>query len=1145
MQRVFSALTRPPVPLVVGTFLSVLVVYYGSELLRRYVRGWFGWLTPTVATVLCVLIVLGVVAYAVVRSIKARAKARSIEQEIRAQGRVQMDALPPSSRSELEELQERFDEALESLRSSKLGRGALYAFPWYVIIGPPGSGKTTAITESGLNFPFLKGQSQGRGIRGLGGTRNCDWWFTDQSILLDTAGRYTTQAEDRDEWISFLGMIKRSRKWKPINGVVVAISIADVVGATPEGIEKHAVTIRERIDELVRELNVVFPVYLVFTKCDLFDGFVESFGALSKEERAQVWGMTFTKEEGDERTTVSRFSEEMGLLCRRLEEERLRMLVPDQPAEKRRKLLSLTLQMRSAMQPLREFVAKLTEPNPFSEASELRGVYLTSGTQEGAPIDFVMEKMSSALGLPQGAQASPLISTDAKSYFLRDMFSKVLYADKDLAHSSAETQKRRALARAATIYGAAAVAVFGLVMFFLGWSETRGLLSGFEAAARERLDIAPERPGAPSPQALRVLNLRRDKYKELQDAYVFAPFAPSREAVVGAMVDYSRGVRKAFLEPIRDYVRERLRSYVDAGQPTKDGDEYRGYSHLITVYRALGGGFGEADADAEGFEPILPGELRGALTELSLWTWDRSLVGKSRETASDSQEVRHLEVYLSARQFDDNTRWRVKTDKGLLGKAVALHRRSDAPARIVERTIEEQRLLEIDPEEAAEKVREELEKQGASAAEVDVEEVRRMQTTMNLKKLASLSLSDSSSLDALARSLNELTDLSDGAGLESLDKALGALQSTGALSKNALTADPIRNAYIEALKVIGNFSQPIEKLRLGVSAAGGAAGGGYLLNEVATGESDWLKAFGLQWEDAHGEILRQLDVMRGQLGGVTELSEDQVVTPVRTSLMSMLDEVVGAVARELRGEVKRRWDSAAGSRLRLALDKFPFRDDVEVDVSRPEFEELFAPSGVLAAEEAVVRKVQRAWKARGGLQLSAEFEMFLARVAAIRKGCFSEEEGAVLRFKVNDLRWKSPLVRDVTLRIQDSEQGPKQVSASEGTAEMISGPERAWPVGGKGSRLIVQTADGPFMVPPAEDAASSPWSLLRLLRSGRPQPASETVLVTWEVSYVDDDGTKKALEPSVEFSVVGSEFSLNPAFFELASPAYIFAADRK
>ena len=76
------------------------------------------------------------------------------------------------------------------------GGGNLYALPWYVVIGPPGSGKSTLLQNSGLNFPLSSSFGK-EAMRGVGGTRNCDWWFTDEAVFLDTAGRYTTQDSDR------------------------------------------------------------------------------------------------------------------------------------------------------------------------------------------------------------------------------------------------------------------------------------------------------------------------------------------------------------------------------------------------------------------------------------------------------------------------------------------------------------------------------------------------------------------------------------------------------------------------------------------------------------------------------------------------------------------------------------------------------------------------------------------------------------------------------------------------------------------------------------------------------------------------------------------------------------------------------------
>ena len=45
-------------------------------------------------------------------------------------------------------------EALETLKRSSGKQTFLYELPWYIIIGPPGAGKTTALVNSGLKFPL-------------------------------------------------------------------------------------------------------------------------------------------------------------------------------------------------------------------------------------------------------------------------------------------------------------------------------------------------------------------------------------------------------------------------------------------------------------------------------------------------------------------------------------------------------------------------------------------------------------------------------------------------------------------------------------------------------------------------------------------------------------------------------------------------------------------------------------------------------------------------------------------------------------------------------------------------------------------------------------------------------------------------------
>ena len=178
-------------------------------------------------------------------------------------------------------------DALATLRRTrgKDGGDYLYDLPWYVIIGPPGAGKTTALVNSGLKFPLARGGQAPAAVAGAGGTRYCDWWFAEEAVLIDTAGRYTTQDTDtraeRTSWLAFLDLLKANRPRQPINGVMVAISVEDLLTSSQDEITAHAEAIRARLLELNERLKVDFPVYAVFTKADLIAGFNEFFGALS------------------------------------------------------------------------------------------------------------------------------------------------------------------------------------------------------------------------------------------------------------------------------------------------------------------------------------------------------------------------------------------------------------------------------------------------------------------------------------------------------------------------------------------------------------------------------------------------------------------------------------------------------------------------------------------------------------------------------------------------------------------------------------------------------------------------------------------------------------------------------------------------
>ncbi|MFC3032162.1 type VI secretion system membrane subunit TssM [Pseudoalteromonas fenneropenaei] len=349
------------------------------------------------------------------------------------------------SESEVNEISEKMQEALAALKASHLGAGyrgstALYALPWYMIIGPSAAGKSTLFANSGLHFPYSK--SNQFHIQGFGGTRNCDWWFADQAVLIDTAGRYTTEETDNKEWLAFLSLLRKHRSKLPINGVMVAISVADVLTSDSDQVRHHVKLIRERIEELIQQLGIVFPVYVVFTKSDLISGFEPFFNDLDEAEREQVWGTyLLDASENMDADPAELFETRMDELYQRLIAQRLSKVARERDVERKRLILDFPNQFKAASVKLTEFINLLFKDNPYQEVPWFAGVYFTSGTQEGTPVE---QASNGILGRFRSVLIKQRQEQITQAFFINRVFNDVIFRLQDLTRGN---RKRRLLQR--------------------------------------------------------------------------------------------------------------------------------------------------------------------------------------------------------------------------------------------------------------------------------------------------------------------------------------------------------------------------------------------------------------------------------------------------------------------------------------------------------------------------------------------------------------------------------------------------------------------------------------------------------------------------------------------------------------------------
>ncbi len=397
-----------------------------------------------------------------------------------------------ASAEEISTLKQGFDEALSVLKKARLGGKTgrvqyLYQLPWYIIIGPPGSGKTTALINSGLRFPLGAGK-----VRGVGGTRNCDWWFTDEAVLLDTAGRYTTQdshAEvDRAAWRGFLDLLKKHRKRRPINGAFVAISLADLLQQTEEERAAQALAIKQRIQELHEHFGIRFPLYVLFTKVDLIAGFIEFFSDLGQEERAQVWGATFPMDDPSHpEGVVENVAAEFELLERRLYDRMVERLQEERDPQRRDLIYTLPQQFGSLKLLADQFLKEVFRPNRYEERVLLRGMYFTSGTQEGTPIDRLMSALTTTFGLHR--QTLSTFSGKGRSYFITRLLRDVVFPEAEIAGANLRVERWRAWIQRGAYAAALLITVTAAVLWLTSYARNELYVRAVE---KQRSEVAKQ-----------------------------------------------------------------------------------------------------------------------------------------------------------------------------------------------------------------------------------------------------------------------------------------------------------------------------------------------------------------------------------------------------------------------------------------------------------------------------------------------------------------------------------------------------------------------------------------------------------------------------------------------------------------------------
>ena len=403
----------------------------------------------------------------------------------------------PGRRARLDEVRKSFEAGVAKFRSA--GKN-VYTFPWYILVGEPGGGKTEAIRQCGAGFPPGLQDS----MQGTGGTINMNWWFTNNGIILDTAGRLMFEEVppgSNSEWGELLKLLRTARANCPINGMLLVIPADSLMKDAPDAIDRKAGKIAHQLDQIQRELGVRFPVFILVSKCDLIAGFNEFFNSLDDaQQQSQMlgWSNPASLDEPFHPETVDAH---LRSVRDRLIRHRYRLLLDpihtENPGDRRIEqvdaMYGLPDSLTQLSTRLRRYLEQVFVSGAWSNKPLfLRGIYFTCAMQKGAALDL---GLAATLGIPVQSLPQGRVWQRDRAYFLRDLFTKKVFVEKGLvtrANNANQVQRRRKIIVMTT--GIAAALILGSLTW-LGYRQLDQSLERHRAFWTEARDYATDNNG--------------------------------------------------------------------------------------------------------------------------------------------------------------------------------------------------------------------------------------------------------------------------------------------------------------------------------------------------------------------------------------------------------------------------------------------------------------------------------------------------------------------------------------------------------------------------------------------------------------------------------------------------------------------------
>jgi type VI secretion system protein ImpL len=545
---------------------------------------------------------------------------------------------------------------------------SLAASPLVFILGPQGSGKTTAVVQSGMSTELLAGEVY-RGET-ASPTHQVNVWHARDTALVEASARVAGEA---DAWRHLAHLLKPlsagsvlKPQPQPARSVVLCFPCDEFFkpGAS-DAVPATAQALRAQLGELAHQLGVRVPVYVLFTKADAirhFDAFVRTFSA---DEAREALGASVEPDSGsphayDERTT-RRLERAFSELHQSLSARRLDVLAREHEPEWKPRAYEFPRELQRLAPMAVAFLRDLCRPGHLFDPV-LRGFYFVGvqGVRVPDSIGATAPRQVAAVG-GVGAGAGEGAGTHSDTFppftaapsrmrevprwdFLSRLFPEVVLAD-GLATRLAQTGMRAALRRRSSVWSSASFAVALSLAFTTSFITNRRLQAEARGAAAGVAGLPAYQADLPSVDALRRLDALRAQYLRLADyerngaplRYRWGLYSGSSMLPAVRRL-YFTALDRSIFGSTRSTLRADLRSLPDTPRPT---DDYRSVYNSLKAYLITTTNPDKATADF--LTPVL---LQHWLAEREVDSVRADLAARQFDTYAS--ELRHGNPYVMA-----------------------------------------------------------------------------------------------------------------------------------------------------------------------------------------------------------------------------------------------------------------------------------------------------------------------------------------------------------------------------------------------------------------------------------------------------------------------------------------------------------------